>query len=87
LSGKCITAVSDARRAAVRLEPCQSGVAGVSHQLWRHIEHADGSYAYINLANNLALAVAGDTPGAEVQVRSQHLGSPNQRFDCTTSAP
>jgi hypothetical protein len=87
LSGMCLTATLDVRRAPVRMEPCQSGVAGVSHQLWRHIEHADGSYAYINLANNLALAVAGDTPGAQVQVRSQHLASPNQRFDCTTSAP
>ena len=86
-SGKCIEATKDVRRAPVRLEPCVSGVAGVSHQLWRHVEHSDGSYAYINLANNLALAVAGDTPGAAVQVRSQHLGSPNQRFLCTSTAP
>ena len=87
LSGECIEATQDVRRAPVRLEPCVSGVAGVSHQLWRHVEHGDGSYAYINLANNLALAVAGDTPGAQVQVRTQHLGSGNQRFFCTTSAP
>jgi hypothetical protein len=80
-SGLCMTETSDVKRSMVRLEPCVSGVAGSSHQMWRH--HDNGpNYNFTNEATGLALAVAFDTPGAPLQVRSPHFGSGNQIFSC-----
>jgi hypothetical protein len=85
-SGLCLTATLDVKRAPVRLEPCVSGTAGSSHQLWLH--HDNGpNYNFTNLANGLALAVAGDSSGALVEVRTPNFSSHAQIFACIGHSP
>jgi hypothetical protein len=72
----CITAVSDVPRSRPRLEPCVSGTAGSSHQLWKALNIIDhGFRVYQNEANGLVLTIAGTASGSQVQIRSMGLGT------------
>lgn len=72
----CLTAISDVARSAPALEPCVSGTAGSSHQVWspQNVRN-DGSVVWRNVANGLALTFAGDFQGAPVQIRSIGTGT------------
>lgn len=72
----CITAVSDVPRSRPRLEPCVSGTAGSSHQLWKAVNViGHGFRVYQNEANGLVLTIAGTASGSQVQIRSKGLGT------------
>ena len=72
----CITAVSDVPRSRPRLEPCVSGTAGSSHQLWKALNIIDhGFRVYQNAANGLVLTIVGTASGSQVQIRSMGLGT------------
>ena len=75
-SALCITATSDVARSRPRLEPCISGTAGSSHQLWRAVNVIDSGFrVYQNEANGLVLTLVSGTSGTPLQIRSMGTGT------------
>jgi len=85
----CITATRDVARSRLRLQQCQIGAAGSSHQIWRPVNVIDSGYrVYRNEANGLVMTLAGDSNGAPLQIRSMGLGTGgNKNFKFVHGAP
>ena len=85
----CITATRDVARSRLRLEQCQIGAAGSSHQIWRPVNVIGGGYrVYQNEANGLVMTLVGDFNGAPLQIRSMGLGTGgNKNFKFVHTAP
>jgi hypothetical protein len=72
----CITATSDVARSRPTLQPCVTGTAGSSHQLWRPINViGNGFRVYQNEANGLVLTLRSDNSGTPLQIRHMFAGT------------
>jgi hypothetical protein len=84
----CVTATHDVPGFSLRVEVCNPGSAGSSHQIWHKVNQSGNRAVYQNLANNLVMAAQSQTNGAAVIGRTIGNGTGgNKVWSRRTFAP